>query len=96
MFKVENRNECSWTRKIVYDKNLEFAFYNCKKFESEGFLYKHLLTYLMSTKENYLPIKYILTRQTKDVKSQIVLDDEHVQLRNDNDNSLMFRWTKLH
>lgn len=60
--KVENRGRCYKECKIFYDKNLEFAFCTCKKFESEGLPCRHLLVYLMSTKENYLLTKYILTR----------------------------------
>nr|XP_048326723.1 protein FAR1-RELATED SEQUENCE 5-like [Ziziphus jujuba var. spinosa] len=67
-------------REIAYDKELDFASCTCKKFESKGLPYRHILAFLRLFGNIPLPNQYIMKRWTRGAKSQIITDKQGVEI----------------
>ncbi|XP_020270737.1 protein FAR1-RELATED SEQUENCE 5-like [Asparagus officinalis] len=78
-----HRSKCK-VCEIVYDKQLDLVSCSCKKFESDGIVCTHIISYLMKFDVEILPDKYILLRWTKSAKSGTVHDDKGMQITPDN------------
>lgn len=100
----ENDNMCEYhvtrvdgsssrMRKIVEEKSLDYVSCSCKKFESEGVPYRHMLTYF--NRKQIFKLPDILQRWTKAAKSARAIGDSSVNNGDVCDTSLLLRHNLL-
>ena len=77
--------------KVIHDKNTNFVSCLCKKFNSEGILFKHILTLLKKLQVTLLPNAYILKR----LQVTLVMDDDGEEINDCKDKLLFLQRTKL-
>ncbi|WCJ25499.1 FAR1-related sequence 5 [Euphorbia peplus] len=85
MFTVKrNDGGDSRGRKVLYNKELNFASCSCKKFESFGIPCRHILSYLVKCQDFVkLPDQYIQNRWTKEAKAGVVIDNDGLIINDD-------------
>ncbi|XP_048334830.1 protein FAR1-RELATED SEQUENCE 9-like [Ziziphus jujuba] len=67
-------------REIPYDKVLDYASCNCKKFEREGIPCRHILAFLQFFGDIPLLNQCIMKKWTRAAKSQIIYDKEGLEI----------------
>ncbi|KAL5787412.1 hypothetical protein ACOSP7_004361 [Xanthoceras sorbifolium] len=72
-----------------------FPSCSCKKFDSEGIPYRHLLSYINLMQVAFLPSHYILKRWTKAAKCDVVVDDKGTEISDFQDKLMLTRCTRL-
>jgi hypothetical protein len=85
VYKVQKKKEAKYkVREILYDKDLDYAYCSCKKFESAGIPCRHLLAYFDKFHDyEYLPTKYILKRWKQGANDGNVVDNSGNMIRDD-------------
>ncbi|XP_015902331.3 protein FAR1-RELATED SEQUENCE 9-like [Ziziphus jujuba] len=76
---------------IAYDKVLDYASCTCKKFESEGIPYRHILAFSRLLINIALPNQYIMKRWTRVAKTQIIFDKQGVKISGKRSSMLMWQ-----
>ncbi|XP_065856705.1 protein FAR-RED IMPAIRED RESPONSE 1-like [Euphorbia lathyris] len=85
MFTVKQNNGVdSKGRKVLYNKELNFASCSCRKLERFGIPCRHILSYLVKYQDFVkLPDQYIQKRWTKEAKAGVVFDNGGLIINDD-------------
>ncbi|CAL2271670.1 unnamed protein product [Prunus armeniaca] len=82
-------------KELVHDKDVDKAYCSCKGFEFWGIPCRHILAFLRMKQVEYLPNKYILKRWLQSVKSGVIYDKNHKEVKNCFDGLLLVKRSKV-
>lgn len=74
------RNDKAQPKEVIYRGHNEVALCSCKKLQSEGIPCRHILVVLRNKFLTNLPAQYILQRWTISAISEVVVDENGVEL----------------